>query len=63
MTIPKDHVTTTCKPGTEECCAYLTMDIDGWSCAKLTPLKFQIDLKLAEGTIKATGDNCEGIEE
>ena len=62
MTDTKNHVENVCKPGTKDCCAYLVMG-DGWECAKLTPVKQVIDLRLAEGTMQATGDNCEGREE
>ena len=54
------HVSNVCQPGTAQCCAYLTMGNKGWECAKLTPLRFTIELRLAEGTINATGDNCDG---
>ena len=61
-TISADHVESTCKPGTEDCCAYLVMGTNGFECVKLNELKFTIDLRLAEGTMRAIGDNCEGIE-
>ncbi len=50
----------TCKPGTKECCAYLAVGGAGFECAKDSTLRFNIDLRLAEGTMNATGDNCAG---
>ncbi|MCH7559808.1 MAG: hypothetical protein IIC67_00305 [Thaumarchaeota archaeon] len=56
------HVKNVCQPGTNSCCAYLVMGSTGWECAKMSKLRFNIDLRLAEGTMRATGDNCEGVE-
>ncbi len=61
--IDQTHLKQVCQPGTEECCAYLVMGAEGFECAKPTPMKFQIDLRLAEGTMRATGDNCPGYGE
>ena len=58
-----EYVTETCKPGTHECCAYLTMGAGGWECAKNSSMRFHIDLRLAEGTMRAVGNNCEGWTE
>jgi hypothetical protein len=60
--ISEDHIKDSCKLGTAECCAYLVMSPKGWRCAKDTAMRFQIELRLAEGSINATGDNCEGWE-
>lgn len=49
-----------CKPGTEECCRYLTMTASGWECAKNTALKGILDARVGAGTMRATGDNCDG---
>lgn len=55
-----------CQPGTEQCCRYLTMSggvepgKTGWSCAKLTRLSMVIDMRVDQGTFRATGDNCPG---
>lgn len=58
---PDDYdVKTVCKPGTAECCRYLTMAPDGWSCEKFTGLKNILDARVAAGTIRAVGDNCPG---
>lgn len=54
------YVKETCKPGTSECCAYLIHGADGWRCGKNSGVRFAIDLRLAEGTMRATGNNCDG---
>jgi hypothetical protein len=58
--IDQEHMKQVCQPGSETCCAYLVMGSESFECAKLTPLKYTIELKLAEGTMNATGDNCPG---
>lgn len=58
--IKQEHLKQVCQPGTQACCAYLIMGAEGFECAKLTPIKFQIELRLAEGTMHAIGDNCPG---
>lgn len=59
--INEDLVKETCKPGTKDCCRYLMMG-SGWECAKLTGLKYLLDARVAEGSIRAVGDNCPGVE-
>ncbi len=61
--ISEDHLKSTCQPGTENCCAYLTLGAGGFECAKMSSLKLSIDLRLAEGTMNAIGDNCDGWED
>lgn len=61
--ISKEYLTRVCQPGTEACCAYLIVGTEGFECAKLTSLKYTIELKLAEGTMNAIGDNCPGYGE
>ena len=56
------YVTDVCKPGTEKCCAYLMMSPEGWECAKMSDARHTIELCLAKGTMRATGDNCHGRE-
>ena len=52
---------TVCKVGGgHECCRYLTMAPDGWSCAKHTGLAALLDKRVAEQSITARGDNCLG---
>lgn len=55
-----EHVTAVCRPGTAECCRYLTADASGWSCAKLTSVRPMIDMRADAGLMRATSDNCEG---
>ncbi len=60
--LTEDHVRKVCQPGTEKCCAYFIMDADGPDCAKTGDpgtLDY-IDQRLRAGTMRATGDNCEG---
>lgn len=54
-----EYVKEKCKPGTSECCRYLVMG-SGWQCAKLTEHKKTLDDRVAAGTMRAVGDNCEG---
>lgn len=54
------HVFDTCKPGTTECCRYLTVGGRGWECEKNGPLQPLLDDRVARGTMRATGDNCGG---
>jgi hypothetical protein len=60
--IDQTHMKQVCQPGSEACCAYLVTGSEGFECAKLTSLRFTIELRLAEGTMRATGDNCPGYE-
>ena len=56
------HVKEVCGMGKgEECCAYLICGASGFECAKGTELAYQIELRLAMGTMNAKGDNCLGI--
>ena len=60
-TIESKHAKEICKVGQgDECCAFLVMGRDGFECVKGTELKLLIDLRLAEGTMNAKGDNCKG---
>lgn len=57
-----EKVETVCQPGTAACCRYLVMGPGGWGCGKLEPsLRVQIDRRSEAGTMRAKGDNCEGI--
>lgn len=61
--IPIDdaHLKEVCRPGAgEKCCRYLTMDAKGWSCEKNGELRELLDKRVADDTINAKGDNCEG---
>lgn len=59
--MPIEHVNEVCRIGTEECCAFLTVS-EGFECAKGSPIEAVIWGRLAAGTMRATGDNCDGWE-
>lgn len=60
--LTEDYVKGTCKPGTDDCCRYLLLGKNGWGCAKLiSRLKQHFDDRVADGNIKAVGDNCPGV--
>ena len=62
--IDKDQVVGICKVGYgEECCSYLVVGAAGFECTKGTELAYSIELRLAEGTMNAKGDNCNGMKE
>ncbi len=62
--IDDKDITEVCKLGQgEECCAYLILGSSGAKCAKGTMLAYNIELRLANGTMNAKGDNCEGMIE
>jgi len=44
----------------EQTCRYLCADDLSWRCAKLTSFRDYFDRRVAEGTMKARGDNCPG---
>lgn len=59
--INEQHVKDVCRPGEITCCRYLMMDCNGWECAKIHPdMKVHMDKRVTAGTMRATGDNCEG---
>jgi hypothetical protein len=41
-------------------CRYLVASEFGWACAKLTSFRQYFDRRVADGTMKAKGDNCPG---
>ena len=50
-----------CKIGQgHECCRYLVLTSEGWSCAKHTNLRIHLDIRVEKKSIGARGDNCEG---
>jgi hypothetical protein len=58
-----DYAKEVCKIGQgAACCRYLTMDKDGWDCAKWTSLRFTLDDRVENNEMNAHGDNCEGVE-
>jgi hypothetical protein len=56
-----EYVKEVCKPGTYDCCRYLTMGAKGWSCEKHSEFRPLLDQRVRAGTMRAVGDNCEGI--
>jgi hypothetical protein len=60
MAISDEHRINVCRLGVEDCCAYILLSVNGFECAKNSEVKLAIDLRLAEGTLNATGDNCDG---
>lgn len=58
--ITDEHAKSACKPATLECCRYLTMGPNGWSCEKLGSFRSLLDERVKAGTMRAIGDNCEG---
>jgi hypothetical protein len=52
-----------CKLGHgKEACRYLVIDMKGFACGKLSePVASAISSRIAEGTLNALGDNCEGL--
>lgn len=57
-----DKVKEICKPNQIDCCSYLAVDPTGFICCKTNSLKFIIDQRRAEGTMRAMGDNCPGYD-
>ena len=59
--ISEDHVLAVCKPGKgAETCSFFAFNMDGPMCAKGTEVEPHILRRLAEGTMSALGDNCDG---
>lgn len=63
LTFPSlEYAMETCKIGQgHDCCRYLTMNPAGFSCEKHGRLKSHLDKRVADNTIVAQGDNCEGL--
>lgn len=56
-----EYANETCKIGQgAECCRYLTMHPNGWSCEKSSPLKSYLDFRVRANMMISHGDNCEG---
>lgn len=61
MILTSDHIKNVCKIGQGELtCSYLLMGADGYRCCKGTEIENIILQRLAAGTMKSKGDNCEG---
>ncbi len=59
--VPDDKLHAVCKIGQIECCRYLTVGGAGFACEKHTSLRSLLDARVADGKMRAIGDNCEGI--
>ena len=60
-----EHVGKVCRIGQgHECCRYLMMGTKGFECAKVAGIgmKALLDQRVAEETMTARGDNCDGKE-
>lgn len=61
MILGDDFIKATCKIGQgHACCRYLGCGPRGFECLKLTDTKAYLDKRVAEGTMTARADNCEG---
>lgn len=62
--IPTAHVTETCRIGHKSAtCRYLGAGPGGFCCLKHSEFKDLLDQRVANNTMKAQGDNCEGFKE
>jgi hypothetical protein len=61
---PDDEYTlSTCKLGQgADCCRYLALGANGWSCEKNGPHRETIVRRSSKGLMKAKGDNCAGLD-
>ena len=56
-----EYATLVCKIGQGyDCCRYLTMAPEGWSCEKMGRLRRYLDHRVVTLTMTARGDNCPG---
>ncbi len=59
--ITDDYAKQICKVGQgADCCRYLCMSPEGWSCEKFGSFSDLLDFRVLTGTINARGDNCAG---
>lgn len=64
MEISEERLKEICKAGQgKECCRYLVFGSEGFECAKHTGLAVTLDIKVETNTMRAQGNNCEGILE
>jgi hypothetical protein len=57
-----DYLNKVCKIGQgSQCCRYIVAGPEGITCAKKTPFKAQIDMRVARGMFAAKADNCDGL--
>ena len=59
--IPDYKLKTDCKLGEPDCCRYVALGGDGFRCEKHGSLKVVIDESVKQGTMRAVGDNCDGL--
>lgn len=59
--IPDDHLEKVCKIGQSGCCRYVALGPNGFECEKHGSLKKVLDDRVAEGQMRAVGDNCKGL--
>lgn len=62
MRITDQYLKEVCKPGTFECCRYLSCGAKGFQCEKLGPMRGYLDNCVARNEMRAVGDNCEGLD-
>lgn len=62
--VPVQHVTEICKFGHRgQTCRYLGAGEGGFMCLKHSEFKDLLDQRVANNTMNAKGDNCEGFKE
>ncbi len=62
--LPSDeHRDNVCRLRQSGTCAFLVVDASGFQCAKGSLFEPHIRMRLAEGSMRATGDNCYGSPE
>ena len=61
--IPNAHLTNICKKGHgKDACRYISLGPNGFVCAKDSIISKQLDLLSDNGSMKAVGNNCEGLK-
>ena len=63
MKLSDQHLKEVCKIGQgNDCCRYLTVGVEGFSCSRHSSLKLYLDARAQSETMVAQGDNCDGQE-
>lgn len=62
LPVDDEWAKTVCRIGQAgQCCRYLAIGGNGWSCEKSNPdMALHLDMRVASQTINARGDNCTG---
>ena len=61
--LKKEYCMQICKIGQgNSCCRYLVGSPKGFECAKHTSIRSNLDRRVANNTIVAQGDNCDGVK-